>query len=55
MSSPKKKQLNNWVEKKKCVRCNKKAEAFSTPWYASKFQILGYCEDCTNAVMGKID
>lgn len=42
-------------DSKKCVRCNKKPGEFSSEWYAFKYQILGYCEDCTNEIMGKLD
>lgn len=34
-----------------CVVCKKKDVKPSTPWYAFKFQILGYCEDCVKAKM----
>lgn len=34
-----------------CVVCKKKDVKPSTPWYAFKYQILGYCEDCVKAKM----
>lgn len=37
----------------KCSKCKGKADKFSTPWHAFKYQLLGYCEKCTTQVMGK--
>ena len=34
-----------------CVICKGKATTFSHPWYAFKYQLLGYCEACTKTKM----
>lgn len=34
-----------------CTGCKKKDVKPSTPWYAFKYQILGYCEDCVKTKM----
>lgn len=35
-----------------CKDCKGEAKKFSRPWYAFKYQILGYCEACTIKKMG---
>jgi hypothetical protein len=35
-----------------CQLCKGKAKAFSHPWYAFKYQLLGYCEPCVLKQMG---